>query len=122
PPKDRLARLQQFWERVTLPMPPLSEFGEFSHQFFNRASAMAAVLFGASGFFRPRFPFALLQPQGTPGALSFYDTDPLIATLGELIDFELINNPRAIRLSLGAVNVRSANFVYFDNSKRTLTV
>ena len=122
PPKDRLARLQQFWERVTLPMPPLSEFGEFSHQFFNRASAMAAVLFGASGFFRPRFPFALLQPQGTRGALSFYDTAPLRATLEELIDFDLINNSRSIRLSLGAVNIRSANFVYFDNSKRTLTV
>ncbi len=123
PPKDRLPRLRQFWERVTSPMlPPLPEFGEFSHQIFNRASATAAVLFGASGFFRPRFPFTFLQPQGAPGALSFYDTAPLRATLGKLIDFDLINNPRAIRLSLGAVNIRSANFVYFDNSKRTLSV
>jgi NTE family protein len=72
--------------------------------------------------FRPRFPFTFLQPQGAPGALSFYDTAPLRATLGKLIDFDLINNPRAIRLSLGAVNIRSANFVYFDNSKRTLSV
>jgi NTE family protein len=123
PPKDRLARLRIFWDRVTSPMLPApSEFGELGHQIFNRASAMAAVLFGASGFFRPRFPFALLEPQGAPGALSFYDTAPLRATLGELIDFDLINSPHAIRLSLGAVNVRSANFVYFDNSKRPLTV
>jgi NTE family protein len=123
PPKDRLPRLQQFWEQVTSPMLlAVPELGELGHQIFNRASATAAVLFGAPGFFRPRFPFALLQPQGAPGALSFYDTAPLRLTLEELIDFDLINNPRTIRLSLGAVNVRSANFVYFDNAKRTLTV
>lgn len=123
PLKERLSRLEQFWEQVTsLVTPLLPDFGEFSHQIFNRASAAATALFGAPGFFSPRFPFTVMQPHGTPGALSFYDTAPLRSTLERLIDFDLVNNPRAIRLSLGAVNVRSGNFVYFDNADRILTV
>jgi NTE family protein len=122
-PSDRLPRLQRFWEQVTSPIPaPMPEFGEFSHQMFNRASAAVATLFGAPGFFRPRFPCAVLQPQGSPGALSFYDTAPLRSTLEDLIDFDRINDPRTVRLSLGAVNVRSGNFVYFDSAHRGLTV
>jgi NTE family protein len=46
--------------------------------------------------------------------LSYYDTVPLEATLSELVDFSLINR-KTVRLSLGAVNVRTGNSVYFDN-------
>ena len=115
-PEDRLPRLKDFWQEITpqLVAPP-AELGEASHQTFNRISALAAAFFGVPGFFRPRFPPAFVQPQGAPGALSFYDTSPLRVTLEHLIDFDLINSDRAPRLSLGAVNVRSANFVYFDN-------
>jgi NTE family protein len=48
-------------------------------------------------------------------AISYYDTAPLRATLERLVDFDLIN-AGAIRLSVGAVNVRTGNFVYFDNA------
>ena len=48
--------------------------------------------------------------------MSFYDTAPLKETLEELVDFDLINR-RRVRLSLGAVNLRNGNSVYFDNSK-----
>jgi len=37
------------------------------------------------------------------------------------VDFDRINAGET-RLSIGAVNVRSGNFVYFDNSTRTITV
>ena len=122
-PEDRLPRLKDFWQEITpqLVAPP-AELGETSHQTFNRISALATAFFGVPGFFRPRFPPAFVQPQGAPGALSFYDTSPLRATLERLIDFDLINSDRAPRLSLGAVNVRSANFVYFDNTDRNITV
>ena len=37
-------------------------------------------------------------------------------TLEKLVDFDLINS-RALRFAVGAVNVASANFAYFDNTE-----
>src|SRR6201999_3615734 len=51
---------------------------------------------------------------GAKDAISYYDTSPLRQTLLELVDFDRINNG-ALRFSVGAVNVRSGNFVYFDS-------
>jgi NTE family protein len=45
----------------------------------------------------------------------YYDTAPLKSTLERLVDFDRIN-AREMRLSVGAVNVRSGNSVYFDNT------
>ena len=74
------------------------------------------MTFGVPGFFSPRPLSPFFAPDGTIGALSFYDTAPLKATLEELVDFDLINRAE-VRLSLGAVNLRNGNSVYFDNSK-----
>jgi NTE family protein len=52
-------------------------------------------------------------------ATSAYDTGALKATLEQLIDFDRINANR-MRLSVGAVNVRRGNFVYFDSATRTI--
>jgi len=122
-PQCRLRHLKEFWQQITpLVTGPPPEFGEAGHKAFNRMSAAVTALFGAPGFFRPRFPPAFMQPPGAPGALSFYNTSPLRATLERLVDFDLINNGSVTRLSLGAVNVRSGNFVYFDNTKRKITL
>jgi NTE family protein len=56
-----------------------------------------------------------LQPAGTPDATSFYDTSSLKTTLERLVDFDRINAGE-MRFSVGAVNVGTGNFVYFDNS------
>lgn len=122
-PKNRLQRLTTFWETVTsMVSQPIPEVGEFGHTLFNAASAATAAMFGLPGFFRPRWPPAPFMPQGAPGAISVYDTAPLRATLADLIDLDLINSDNGMRLSLGAVNVRSANFVYFDNAERRITL
>src|SRR6185369_7459994 len=47
--------------------------------------------------------------------LSYYDTAPLKATLERLVDFDRINR-RETRLSVGAVDVRTGNSIYFDNT------
>ena len=47
--------------------------------------------------------------------LSYYDVAPLKATLERLVDFDLINTG-IMRFSIGAVNVKTGNFIYFDNS------
>lgn len=77
------------------------------------------ALFGLPGFFAPRIPAAPFHWPGTKGALSFYDTAPLRATLDELADFDLFNSG-SMRLSVGAVDVRSGNFVYFDSASQRL--
>jgi NTE family protein len=70
-------------------------------------------------------PARLLQAQPTsmPGspprlakaATAFYDTSPLHKTLEKLVDFDLINDGQ-VRFAVGAVNVATANFAYFDNA------
>jgi NTE family protein len=56
----------------------------------------------------------MLQPDGTPGALSVYDSSELKSTLERLIDFDRIN-AKEIRLSVGAVDVANGNSRWFDN-------
>lgn len=148
-PRDRVAQLRRFWERVSAPNPGFAWPPEGvqeawgaarrflggttpglpgATQFFaprealNESSAAQVMLFGASGFFAPRVPPAPWQPRGTPGAISFYDTAPLRETLDELVDFDRINARGAMRLSVGAVNVRSGNFAYFDSRQQRIDV
>jgi NTE family protein len=46
--------------------------------------------------------------------LSIYDSSPLKESLKELVDFDYLNE-RHVRLSVGAVNIRTGNFAYFDS-------
>ena len=113
-PENRIVRLREFWDRVSSGIPlavpaPLDWF----RVLFNRWSASAAMAFGVPGFFAPRFPSPLFAPRGQVGALSLYDTSPLLDTLHELVDFDVIN-ARDVRISVGAVDVRKGNSVYFD--------
>jgi len=127
-PEQRLDRLHAFWERISIPAMP------FGHQLFewqealrqklplnnstlalaNMQGALAALLFGQSGFFVPRFPPPYVGVGHVESSTSFYDTAPLKSTLEEFVDFDRIN-AGDVRFSVGAVNVRSGNFIYFDN-------
>lgn len=120
PPERRVERLKEFWEMATAPVPwrPFL-VGEESRSAFHETAAAWIAAFGVPGFFVPRFPPALLWPSGSPQSLSYYDTGPLRATLERLVDFDLINRKQT-RLSVGAVNVTSGNFVYFDNFKQKI--
>lgn len=123
PPKRRVERLREFWETITSSQlaPLMVPASGTVRQALNEASATQVMLFGVPGFFKPRFPPAPLQPQGTLEAISYYDTTPLKETLERLVDFDLLNNG-SLRLSVGAVNVRTGNFAYFDSSKQQLDV
>ena len=118
---DRVRRLREFWELVTGPVAPTFAFDAASRGLQNTQSAALAALFGAPGFFTPRLPPAPFQPPGSPGAISYYDTAPLRATLERLVDFDRLNDG-AVRLSVGAVNVRTGNFAYFDSAHERLDV
>ena len=122
PAHSRVSRLREFWELVSssLSAPTLAPNGA-GREGLNEASASQVMLFGVPGFFTPRFPPAPFQPRGTLEAISYYDTAPLKSTLERLVDFDRINSG-AVRLSVGAVNVRSGNFEYFDSTKQTIDV
>jgi NTE family protein len=124
-PEARVDKLRAFWERVTArSCRHWSERlfvgkSDAVRQWLNQMSANLALVSGASGFFSPRFPAPWLHPAGTVDATSIYDTGGLKATLEQLIDFDRLNT-RAMRLSIGAVNVRSGNLVYFDNATHAI--
>jgi NTE family protein len=121
PPERRVEKLRAFWETVSAPpagAPYLAggvPYHDTTHRFVNQARAFGTLVAGAPGFFVPRLPPPYLNPPGTPQALSYYDTSPLRATLERLADFDRINDA-GMRFSVGAVNVRTGNFVYFDNT------
>jgi len=121
PPERRTERLREFWDRVSAQAPFVLPVGmDFARPMMNRMAAASAMLFGIPGFFRPRMPPPQFAPQGTLAALSYYDTEPLRATLEELVDFDRINGGD-IRLSLGAVNARTGESVYFDSEDHSIT-
>ena len=121
PVERRLERLREFWERVSsgLPLVAPAQLDPLRVA-LNRLSAATAATFGVPGFFVPRVPPAFLAPEGTPEALSVYDTSPLKQTLEELVDFNLLNSETRVRLSVGAVNVHTGNSIYFDNKAQKL--
>ena len=127
PPERRVEKLREFWERVTSDvfgswpqdfLTPLAK-GDWVRGLMNQISANSAMLSGASGFFAPRLLSPWLHPTGSIEATSFYDASALRSTLESLVDFDRIN-AREMRFSVGAVNVRSGNFVYFDSTTHTI--
>ncbi len=120
PRELRVARLREFWQEITgSPLLPLIRGmeikGDYLHSLINQFRAYNVLLAGAPNFFKPRLPPPYLQPPGTLEALSYYDTSPLKATLERFVDFDRINSGE-MRLSVGATNVRSGNFAYFDTT------
>ena len=116
PPEVRVERLREFWEGITAP----SAFWPAQSSSFpcdyRRTSSLNALMFGQPGFFSPHPPLHWLLG----GAVtSYYDTSALKDTLERLVDFDRINS-REMRFSVGAVNVRTGNFLYFDNAKMTI--
>jgi NTE family protein len=129
PPNLRVEKLREFWERITDSLFDIGAGelgsvlarGDSPRVSINHISAAVALMNGAPGFFRPRIPNPWFHHPGTVEATSYYDTAPLKATLESLIDFDRVNAEHAqTRLSLGAVNVRSGNLVYFDSPSQVI--
>jgi NTE family protein len=126
-PERRVERLREFWETVStspLGFPYFKSIelrDEMNHQFVNQARAMGILLFGAPNFFVPRMPPAMLWPGGRADKASYYDNTPLWPTLERLVDFDRIN-AGAMRFSVGAVDVCSGNFTYFDTTTHRIGV
>lgn len=128
PENQRVDRLRAFWETICAsPVEwPVNEglaegmpFTMDLRSVHNVAAATRALVMGQNGFFKPRFPPPFLSMFSGDGATSFYDTSPLRDTLEQLVDFDLLNSGDT-RVSVGAVNIRCGNLVYFDTVQRRL--
>jgi NTE family protein len=123
PPEARVEKLAGFWEHITSrfgleALSSLERFltpGDAGRKLADQMNAAAAAMIGVTGFYRPRMPPPFLETPGSPAATSFYDTGPLVGTLERFVDFDRINAGQT-RLSVGAVNVRTGNFIYFDST------
>lgn len=113
PPGQRVDRLREFWQLVSSGVGQMLPDWAGHRSWLNQFSATSAVAMGIPGFFSPRMMPTLILGNAAP-VLSYYDTSPLKATLERLVDFDRINH-REMRFSVGAVNVRTGNSVYFDN-------
>ncbi|QNA83223.1 patatin-like phospholipase family protein [Sphingomonas sp. So64.6b] len=120
PPERRVERLSAFWDTVTGALPSFPIFpNDHLREFIHEWSAGFVAMTGVPGFFRPRMVSPVFATPGTPEAMSFYDSAPLKETLDALIDWDLLNHG-PVRLSVGAVDVESGNFQYFDTTERTI--
>jgi NTE family protein len=130
PPERRVEQLHDFWEFIcrqpwwpslqsTL-IPNPSELPRAWRSLIDTIESTRALLEGQNGFFVPRPWHSLALASEGPHTASYYDTRPLRATLERFADFDRINRPDQMRVSVGAVNVRNADFVYFDNTEREL--
>jgi NTE family protein len=117
-PENRLRCLRSFWEGITAhsSLWPSALVGSPA-LWQQKASALTALLFGQPGFFTPR---TLQYWFSSDKFISYYDTSALKNTLERLVDFDRINNAKDMRLSVGAVNVRTGQFAYFDSANITI--
>ncbi|MEI5682651.1 MULTISPECIES: patatin-like phospholipase family protein [unclassified Mesorhizobium] len=114
-PGNQVDRLRDFWETVSgRKVWHFTPEGDAFRKLRNQASAMMTMMSGLPGFFKLRELSPWYQLPGATGATSFYDTGELETTLNRLIDWNVLND-RQRRLSVGAVNVRTGNFRYFDS-------
>ncbi|AVK72250.1 hypothetical protein BJN34_28430 [Cupriavidus necator] len=129
-PEDGVEALRGFWNTICQPAdlighvgawwPATLGFKDIARKWSSMWAASRALTEGQKGFFTPRSPLhaAGLAPKD-PSQVSFYDTAALRATLLRYADFDRINDGD-IRVSVGAVNVRTGNLIYFDNTKMRL--
>jgi len=131
-PERRVERLHEFWNTVCEPAGAFAwtsialrdalawlPMNGASSAWAGAMAALGALAQGQRGFFEPRTLPPFGQPPGSAAATSFYDTSPLKKTLERLVDFDRINSGD-VRLTVGAANVATGNFRYFDSAKERI--
>lgn len=122
PHEKRVENLRTFWDMVSSSL--TFDFGQQEtpiRRVTNDMSATIGAMFGIPGFFSPRLQTPYQWLFNPSAQISYYDTEPLMKSLNELIDFKLVNDG-STRLSLGAVEVKTGNFAYFDSRHTRIDV
>ena len=125
PPHARVQKLREFWETICRAAPCfpglevmqglVENSSHDARKMFSSFAAWRALVQGQQDFFVPRGMAPWLGGKQDVTQASLYDTSQLKSTLERFVDFDRIN-AGAMRVSVGAVNVRTGNFAYFDNT------
>ncbi len=120
PPELRVKALRTFWDRMSAALPTFPIWtGDVGREWLHEASALFVAAFGVPGFFKPNLlPPAMAWP-GSMQALSLYDSSQLAKTLDDLVDWDLLNDG-PVCCAVGAVEIESGNFHYFDSKHERL--
>jgi NTE family protein len=120
-PEDRLAALRGFWEDICreknlfdLLVAPFMNNTAAANEMKKAMGWMDAtqtILMGQPGFFVPR---QIVGKPTSPDKVSMYSTDQMVDTLRRHVDFSRLNGGD-MRFTVGAVNIKTGNFTYFDN-------
>jgi NTE family protein len=102
---DARRRINALWDDLTL----------YAPSFWPHEVQRDLSLFGLPGFYQPRFDYLALGRW-----TSFYDTNPLLATLPKYIDFDLLNANETM-LVVSAVDVESGELIRFSNRRHHRT-
>ena len=118
-PKDRVARLRNFWETVSSDPTPMTSFwlgspqAGFWRQVHNQASVLQTLMLGRRGLFQPA-----LNPGPRAGASdvpTLFDLAPLRSSLASLVDFDRLNGGD-MRVAVAATDVLTGERVVFDTA------
>ena len=118
PVAERLARIEEFWKRVSLARP--TDFLAGLPGVGGLMANLSTVVSGLPNFFEPN-PLAFMSsllPLG-PERAGYYSTRPLRETLGDLIDIDRLN-ANSPRLTVGAANISTGEMHYFDSRDERL--
>jgi NTE family protein len=121
--ENRIERLKQFWERVShRDSVDMSRVNDEQRRSNIWLATLDTLFRGVPGFFKPRLfsPF----PAGIavkPEEASYYDTSELAATLDELVDFDYLNAPGGMRLTVNALKVKCGTLKPFDSSEQPIS-
>ncbi|WP_247528211.1 patatin-like phospholipase family protein [Bradyrhizobium sp. 199] len=109
PNADRVAALNSYWRGAAGPAVPPSA----GRHLFAWLSSINTRLLGHAGFFHPRLPLP------TPHFGGLYDLGPTRERLGQLIDFDRLNEGHP-RITICATDLESGNAVLFDSSSERI--
>ena len=117
---SRLDRLREFWDRVG--RKPLWDGTPFGQLAGNAASYLISIFNGISGYYAPNRALAWGGLDALVGVekAAFYTIDDLRKTVSNLVDFTRLNAEH-MRLTVGAVNVRTGKMHYFDSRSLPIT-
>ena len=113
-PAQRLEKLREFWRQAAVGSafglaPPAGK----SREHYNLMHALQTLVVGRPGLFTPRLPGLMSLLPGMPPDVAIFDSQPLVATLQRVIDFELLNTA-AVPLVIGTVDMQNGEPVFFD--------
>ncbi|SFM14288.1 patatin-like phospholipase family protein [Rugamonas rubra] len=122
PKQSRLLKLKAFWQRIAHDDPvDMARIPDQQRRANIWLQSWDTIVRGVPGFFKPR----LLSLFGmgmavAPEQASFYDTSELGETIEELVDFDYLNAPGGMRLTVNALRVKCGTLKCFDSKEGAL--